>query len=313
MHVGTRELPSFGIPYHHLRKAGIRRRHPRPITFGSHCSREPIPSNTETQTWAACSNRRTILLSGLLGHLFLSPLNSQAAIVDEEVAERVFNAAAPSIVSIFNFKNVNGEDIAEGTGSGIVWDTRGHIVTNYHCISRLARDTTGSQKTIVGLTSGEGLTLELASEIVGLDPDHDLAVLRVDASPGVLSPIKVGTSSGLKVGQSVYAVGNPYGLSKTLTAGLVSGLNRTLPSPGNTKILGIIQTDASINRGSSGGALLDSAGRLVGLSTATFTRIQSARSSGVNFALPVDLLHDVVPKLIVYGSASGKGVRVAPS
>eukprot|EP00882_Tetradesmus_deserticola_P027889 GHRQ01031030.1.p1 GENE.GHRQ01031030.1~~GHRQ01031030.1.p1 ORF type:complete len:181 (+),score=39.96 GHRQ01031030.1:588-1130(+) len=133
--------------------------------------------------------------------------------------------------------------------------------------------------------------------------------LQIDAPKSELVPIRMGTSADLKVGQAVYAVGNPYGLDKTLTAGVVGGLNRTIVAPTGTRIYGAIQSDASVNQGNSGGPMLDSFARLVGVNTASFTRANTGRGSGVNFALPADLVREVVPNLIVYGTAAGKGVR----
>ncbi|KAK9845220.1 hypothetical protein WJX81_000423 [Elliptochloris bilobata] len=215
-----------------------------------------------------------------------------AALVDDDIAAAVFEASMASVVSLTAFRTEGREVVEEGVGSGVVWDRLGHIVSNYHCVARLAKDTTGQQATEVGIT-GAGGTMRYPARIVGLDPEKDLAVLRIDAPAADLLPVKVGTSGDLRVGQTVFAIGNPSGLSHTLTAGVVSGLNRAIPSPGGTLTGGAIQTDAAINSGSSGGALLDSSARLVGLSTATFTRrTQGARSSGVNFAIGVDVVRD---------------------
>ncbi|CAK0784896.1 hypothetical protein CVIRNUC_008101 [Coccomyxa viridis] len=254
-------------------------------------------------------HRRTCLqqLAALSAAALVAP--AHAAIVDEDVARRVFDSAALSVVSIADFKVQGGSEVAEGVGSGLVWDRVGpHIVTNFHCIAQLAADRTNTQRTVVTVEYTDGSSAQLPASIVATDAQHDLAVLRIDAAPDLVQPIKMGSSKGLRVGQSVFALGNPQGLSRTLTAGVVSGLNRAIPSPVNTLTYGAIQTDAPINGGSSGGALLDSGGRLVGISTATFGRKGSGRGSGVNFALPADLVTDIVPKLIVYGSASGKGL-----
>ncbi|CAL8462843.1 g2377 [Coccomyxa elongata] len=254
---------------------------------------------------------RRVCLRLLAGLAFAtgSARQAHAAIVDEDVASRVFDLASYSVVSISDFKVKDGVEVEEGTGSGIVWDRVGpHIVTNYHCIAKLAQDTTKTQRTVVGIEGADGKLSQWPARIVATDAAHDLAVLQIDAPPDTLQPIKLGSSKGLKVGQSVFAIGNPRGLSSTMTAGVVSGLNRAIPSPVNTLTYGAIQTDAPINGGSSGGALLDSSGRLVGISTATFSRKGTGRGSGVNFALPSDLVLDIVPKLIVYGNASGKGL-----
>ncbi|KAK9806912.1 hypothetical protein WJX72_007234 [[Myrmecia] bisecta] len=221
-------------------------------------------------------------------------------------AKAVFSSAAQSVVSIADFRIVDGEEVAEGTGSGLVWDRYGHVVTNYHCVAKLAADKRGNQVTMVGVVNDKGNTQQFNATIKGLDPNRDIAVLQINAPAELLRPLKVGTSADLRVGQSVFAIGNPLGFSRTLTAGVVSGLDRIIPSPSGTRNYGAIQTDAAISKGNSGGPLLDSAGRLVGINTATFTRAGTGRSSGVNFALPVDMVRKVVPNLIVYGNSSSK-------
>ena len=175
-----------------------------------------------------------------------------------------------------------------GTGSGFVWDKKGHIVTNYHVIRnagvlkvRLADQSTWSAR------------------VVGSAPDKDLAVLKIKAPARRLRPISIGRSSNLQVGQTVLAIGNPFGLDRTLTVGVVSALNRQIRSQSNRPIRGVIQTDAAINPGNSGGPLLDSAGRLIGVNTAIFS--PSRANAGIGFAVPVDTVNRVVPQLIRYG------------
>lgn len=182
-----------------------------------------------------------------------------------------------------------------------------------------------TQVTRVELVDSMGMPVQFDARLVGTDAATDLAVLRIDAPPEMLAPAGIASSSTLRVGQFVYAIGNPFGLSRTLTSGVVSGLNRAIPSPTGQRIPGTIQTDASISAGNSGGPLLNSAGQVVGINVATFTRAGSVRvgewrvyhfmvcvqgrSSGVNFAISSDTVRRVVPNLIVYGTASGKGVR----
>lgn len=137
---------------------------------------------------------------------------------------------------------------------------------------------------------------------MGFDPAYDLAVLKVDIERDKLRPALIGTSHDLRVGQSCFAIGNPYGYEHTLTTGVVSGLRREIPSPIGRAIRGAIQTDAAINAGNSGGPLIDSYGHVVGVNTATFTRKGSGVSSGVNFAIPIDVVVRIVPSLIVYGT-----------
>ncbi|KAF8057906.1 DEGP5 [Scenedesmus sp. PABB004] len=224
-------------------------------------------------------------------------------------AQGVFALAARSVVSVNDYVTQGSGRVMEGVGTGFLWDAAGHVVTNYHVVSQFVLDKSGKQEVRVVLDDGAGGSASYAAAVVGSDAAHDLAVLKIDAPRDALVPIRMGTSADLKVGQSVYAVGNPAGLAKTLTAGVVSGLGRTIPSPTGQRIYGAIQTDAAVNAGNSGGPLLDSFARLVGVNTASFTRAGSGRGSGVNFALPADLVREVVPNLIVYGNAAGRGVR----
>jgi S1-C subfamily serine protease len=179
-------------------------------------------------------------------------------------------------------------NIPRGTGSGFVWDERGHIVTNNHVIA-------GASSAHVRLSDGR----DVRATLVGVSPEHDLAVLRieVDALP---VPLPIGTSADLRVGQSTFAIGNPFGLDWTLTTGVVSSLDRSLPSEdGRLLIDHLIQTDAAINPGNSGGPLLDSAGRLIGVNTLIYS--PSGASAGVGFAVPVDTVNRVVPEIITTG------------
>lgn len=185
-------------------------------------------------------------------------------------------------------------NIPRGTGSGFIWDEHGHIVTNNHVVSGAA----GAQ---VRLSDGR----DIKASLVGVSPAHDLAVLKIDVSD-LPPPIPLGTSGDLRVGQTTLAIGNPFGLDWTLTMGIVSSLDRALPSEdGRILIDHLIQTDAAINPGNSGGPLLDSAGRLIGVNTMIFS--PSGASAGVGFAVPVDTVNRVVPQLV----AKGKYVRPA--
>jgi S1-C subfamily serine protease len=191
-------------------------------------------------------------------------------------------------------------DIVEaGTGSGFVWDDDGHIVTNYHVVQ-------GAQGCSVTLP--DHTTYQ--SERVGEWAWKDIAVLRIRAPREKLHPISVGASSDLRVGQKVLAIGNPFGLDFTLTTGVVSALNREIPTFGNRTIQGVIQTDAAINPGNSGGPLLDSAGRLIGMNTAIFSRTGS--SAGIGFSVPVDTINRVVPQLIEHRRVIRPGLGIIP-
>jgi len=199
---------------------------------------------------------------------------------------------------------VGEEDVkVEGIGSGFIWDKFGHIVTNYHVVAKLAMDPSGRQKAQVSVLGSDGKITVHEARLIGLDPTRDLAVLKIDVLENRLVPIPVGTSDNLRVGQNCYAIGNPYGFQHTLTTGVISGLGREIPSPSGKPIPGAIQTDAPINAGNSGGPLLDSFGRIIGVNTATFTRAGTGMSSGVNFAVPIDVVRLVVPRLIVFGTS----------
>jgi S1-C subfamily serine protease len=219
-------------------------------------------------------------------------------LAEEQATIGLFEAARPAVVYITTQARVvdawtrNVFNIPRGSGSGFIWDDRGHVVTNHHVIA-------GASGASVRLSDGR----DAAASLVGSSPAHDLAVLRIDVSS--LPPaLPIGRSGDLKVGQGTFAIGNPFGLDWTLTTGIVSALDRSLPAEdGRTLIEHLIQTDAAINPGNSGGPLLDSAGRLIGVNTLIFS--PSGASAGVGFAVPVDTVNRVVPQLI----ATGRYVR----
>jgi S1-C subfamily serine protease len=184
------------------------------------------------------------------------------------------------------------EGVSEGAGSGSVLDKGGHILTNYHVVE-------GAQEIRVTLHNGDSYE----GTIVGYDPPNDMAVLKINAPAEELVPIELGDSSRLRVGQIVYAIGNPFGLERTMTTGIISSLNRSLPGKGGRTMKSIIQIDAALNRGNSGGPLLDTRGRLIGMNTAIAS--STGENTGVGFAIPVDAVKRVVPQLI----ATGKVVR----
>jgi S1-C subfamily serine protease len=213
---------------------------------------------------------------------------------EEQNTIEVFQQARASVVFITTLSQIVNPwsrsvfSVPAGTGSGLLWDAKGHIVTNYHVIQRAS----GAQ---IRLTDDRTFNATL----VGVSPEHDLAVLRVQSTLGAPAPIPLGSSSDLKVGQKVYAIGNPFGLDYTLTTGIVSALDRSIGETSGQTIRGVIQTDAAINPGNSGGPLLDSAGRLIGINTAIYS--PSGASAGIGFAVPVDTIASVVPRLIHEG------------
>ena len=213
---------------------------------------------------------------------------------DERARIELFRQASPSVVFITttalsrDWFSMNVQEIPRGTGSGFVWDRQGHVVTNYHVIQGANR----AQVTLADQSVWDAV-------LVGAAPEKDLAVLRIEAPPERLPPIPVGRSDRLAVGQTVLAIGNPFGFDQTLTTGVISALGREIQSLARIPIRDVIQTDAAINPGNSGGPLLDSAGRLIGVNTAIYS--PSGSYAGIGFAIPVDTVNWVVPELIVHG------------
>ena len=222
---------------------------------------------------------------------------------DETATIEIFERSKASVVYISTRERVvdywtrNVMSVPRGTGSGFVWDDQGHIVTNLHVIA-------GASEANVKLSDGR----DYSADLVGASPAHDIAVLRVRVPINAPPPVPVGTSGDLRVGQKVFAIGNPFGLDWTLTTGIVSALDRSLPNDNGSVISHLIQTDAAINPGNSGGPILDSAGRLIGINTAIFS--PSGASAGVGFAVPVDTVNRVVPQLIAKGRYAPPSIGV---
>jgi S1-C subfamily serine protease len=210
---------------------------------------------------------------------------------DESVAVAVYEAVNRGVVNI-TAKAVTDrlltKERSEDTGSGAIIDREGHILTNYHVVN-------GAKEIAVTLYNGKTYD----AVMIGADQLNDLAVIKIDASEDELFPIAVGNTRNMHVGMRVFALGNPFGLERTLTTGIISSLNRSLQIHGHWKIKSIIQIDAAINPGSSGGPLLDSHGWLIGINTAIATT--SGQSAGVGFAIPASLISRVVPQLLKYG------------
>src|SRR5262245_21363920 len=202
-----------------------------------------------------------------------------------------------SLASRRNLMTLDVTEIPQGTGTGFVWDQQGHIVTNFHVVA-------GGDRASVTLNDGS----TYPAKIVGTEPDKDIAVLYIDAPPTKLLPLPVGQSSKLKVGMKVLAIGNPFGLDQTLTTGVISGLGREIKSMTQRSIFDVIQTDASINQGNSGGPLLDSAGRLIGINTAIYS--PTGANVGIGFAVPVDTVIPIVPRLIERGPRTRPGLGI---
>lgn len=214
---------------------------------------------------------------------------------DERATVELFERTSPSVVYITTlarrtdwFGRPMGGEVPQGTGTGFIWDDAGHVITNAHVVG-------GADS--VEVVMADQTTYD--AEWVGLSVSHDLAVLRIDAPSAALQPVDIGDSAALRVGQSVYAIGNPFGLSATLTTGIVSALGRRIQGLDGTPIEDVVQTDAAINTGNSGGPLLDSAGRLIGVNTQIAS--PSGASAGVGFAVPVNTVSRVVPQIIDTG------------
>jgi 2-alkenal reductase len=240
--------------------------------------------------WSDAAEPRTVTARGNL---------SEA----EQATIKLFETASPSVLHVFargeeqnSLLDEDQQDVVQ-SGTGIAWDTAGHVITNYHVIS-------GTNRIGARLTSGEFVN----AHVVGVAPTYDLAVLQLDGLRSPLRPIAVGRSADLQVGQQTFAIGNPYGLEETLTSGIISALHRRLPTSASHEISGVIQTDAPINPGNSGGPLLDSAGRLIGVTSAIISG--SGASAGIGFAIPIDVVNRVASELIRHGRVPVPGIGI---
>jgi len=215
-----------------------------------------------------------------------------------------FRRASASVVNITSIVEVRRSrfsldvtEIPQGSGSGFIWDREGHVVTNFHVLEGGRRWTV----TLADQSTHEAL-------LVGVAPDKDLAVLKIDAPQEQLIPLPVGRSHDLAVGQRVLAIGNPFGLDQTLTVGVVSALGRELRSPSGRTIRDVVQTDAAINPGNSGGPLLNSSGSLIGVNSAIYS--PSGASAGIGFSVPVDTVRRLIPEILEFGRPIRPGIGV---
>jgi len=223
-------------------------------------------------------------------------------------APEVYRMVSPSVVSVINnalvrrgFFSFQLYEVEQGSGSGFVWDKEGHIISNYHVVHKANTIT-------VTFPDGTGYD----ADVIGVAPDYDLAVLKINAPKTILHPVKVLSSRELEVGRQVYAIGNPFGLDTTLSSGIISALGRTITSMTDRKIYDVIQTDAAINPGNSGGPLLNCCGNLIGINTAILS--PSGAYSGIGFAVPSDTVARIVPQLIKNGrvTRAGLGLQLLP-
>ncbi len=231
---------------------------------------------------------------GLAPEAMVAPALLDSLTPEERVNVLVYQQVNRSVVNI-NTKGITGdrflvfEIVAEGEGSGMVIDRVGHVLTNFHVVE-------GAREIHVTLFDGQTYDARL----VGGDPNTDVAVLKIDAPADAFFPVVFGNSTNLLVGQRVFAIGNPFGLERTLTTGIISSLDRSLPGRrGRRDLKSIIQIDAAINPGNSGGPLLDSHGRMIGMNTAIASK--TGESAGVGFAIPINTIARVVPQLIQNG------------
>jgi len=209
----------------------------------------------------------------------------ELAYAEEQLFTELYQRVSPSVVYI---AVTTGGFSGGGSGSGFVWDTKGHIVTNNHVVESASR---------IEVTFADGTTAK--AELVGADADNDLAVIKVNVPASRLHPVELGDSDALRVGQRAIAIGNPFGFEQTMTTGIVSGLGRVVRQETGFSLPQLIQTDAAINPGNSGGPLLDSHGRVIGVTTLIYSN--SGSNAGVGFAVPVNTVKRVVPSLIATG------------
>jgi S1-C subfamily serine protease len=255
-----------------------------------------------------------VLLAALVGQPYLERLlfaattpRPVAARSDLAQSERatvsLFERVSPSVVQVVgaapaaSSTDAESEAGREQSGTGFVWDAAGHVVTNNHVVA-------GTKDVAIRFASGE----VVGASIVGTAPNYDLAVVRLRNTRKLPSPIAVGSSADLKVGQAAFAIGNPFGLDQSLTTGVISALKRRLPTSAGREIGNVVQTDAAVNPGNSGGPLLDSAGRLIGVTTAIIS--PSGSNAGIGFAIPVDTVNRVVPELIQKGRVPTPGIGI---
>lgn len=250
---------------------------------------------------------RWLVLSVLTGVSALSATVQAFSTDDEKNSVEVFETSRPSVVFVTNQQLARDPysfdlvTVPRGSGTGFVWDEKGYIVTNFHVVE-------GARKITITLQDQSNWP----ATVVGLAPERDIAVLKIDAPAAKLKALPLGDSGDLRVGRKVLAIGNPFGLDATLTTGVVSALGREIESPNQRKITNVIQTDAAINPGNSGGPLLNSEGKLIGVNTMIYS--PSGASAGIGFAIPVNTVKEVVPELIAHGRIVRPvlGIAVAP-
>ena len=236
-----------------------------------------------------------VMFLALLLSLYTPQARAESALLEvERKTIELYRTALPAVVNVSNIKVARNlfhgtVEVPQGAGSGFVWDAQGHVVTNFHVVQ-------GGDSFVVTFHNDPK---KYQATLVGTEPKKDVAVLKLKEMPKTIHPIRVGVSKNLAVGQMTLAIGSPFGLDHSLTTGIVSALGRKIDGIGGVKIHDMIQTDAAINMGNSGGPLLDSSGSLIGMNTVIFST--SGSSAGLGFAVPVDTIKLVVPEIIQYG------------
>ena len=216
---------------------------------------------------------------------------------------KTYQEVVPSVVNVSNIKVADSffygrVEVPQGAGSGYVWDNNGHIVTNYHVVQ-------GGDSFVITFHNDKK---QYKAKVIGVAPNKDIAVLKLEEKPKKLVPVKVGSSKNLLVGQITLALGNPFGLDHSISKGIISALGRKIDGIGGVKIHDMIQTDAAINQGNSGGPLLNSSGEIIGMNTMIFS--PSGSSAGLGFAVPVDTISRIVPQLIEHGKVIRPGLGI---
>jgi len=266
--------------------------------------------------WRAALIGLVVVLAVLLGlpyarQMFFSATDPRPVAPRGELADverstvTLFERASPSVVQVVAARNGSAQlgqfdeegGPGVGTGSGFIWDAAGNVVTNAHVISNATR---------VAVRTNAGSIYD--ASVIGIAPNYDLAVIRLQSLGPLPPPLPIGSSNDLKVGQSVFAIGNPFGLDQSLTTGVISALKRRMPTAAGREVSDVIQTDAAINPGNSGGPLLDSSGRVIGVNSAIIS--PSGTSAGIGFAIPIDVVNRVVPELIRRGRVPTPGIGI---
>ncbi|KAL4431590.1 hypothetical protein ABPG77_001432 [Micractinium sp. CCAP 211/92] len=241
----------------------------------------------------------------------------------EATVAAIYERVAPAVANVYDITlrtlPVGGPQAVEqpeGNGTAFVWDTEGHLVTNYHVLGSVlggaaGKVLPGAKVARVLLLNAEGVQQSFDGYLVGADKARDLAVLKVNAPAALLRPVTLGDSSAVRVGQACLAIGNPFGFERTLTTGVVSALGRGFQSQTGSTIGGGIQTDAAVNPGNSGGPLLDMSGAVIGVNTAIFTN--TGASAGLSFAIPSNTVRRIVPQLIRLGAVQRPSLGIQPA